>query len=125
MKDLVHASRGMKKKSLMLAHLITAAVVALPVVAAAQGVQNPLNSAFSTIPTFIAGFLKAMVMLALPVVALFLVISGFKFVSAQGNPGKLSEAKENFVYVIIGALLILGAWVIATLINGTVSQLVN
>ena len=113
----------MKKKSLM--HLLVPIVIALPFVTAAQGIQDPLNSAFSTIPTFIAGFLKAMVMLALPVIALFLVISGFKFVSAQGNPGKLSEAKENFVYVIIGALLILGAWVIATLINGTVSQLVN
>ena len=115
----------MKKKSLVPMHLLVAIVIVLPFIAAAQGIRDPLNSAFCTIPTFIAGFLKAMVMLALPVIALFLVISGFKFVSAQGNPGKLSEAKENFVYVIIGALLILGAWVIATLINGTVSQLVN
>ena len=123
MNNFLRASNGMKKKSLI--HLLVAMTTVLPFIAAAQGIQDPLNSAFSTIPTFIAGFLKAMVMLALPVIALFLVISGFKFVSAQGNPGKLSEAKENFVYVIIGALLILGAWVIATLINGTVSQLVN
>jgi len=46
-------------------------------------------------------------------------------VLARGNSSKLDEAKKNFVYVIIGALLILGAWVIATLIGGTVTQLVG
>ena len=104
-----------------------ATLFALPLIAEAQGVglSNPLKDFINSIPTFIATALKAMVLLALPVVALFLVIAGFKFISAQGDSGKLTEAKENFMYVIIGALLILGAWVIATIINGTVSQLVN
>ncbi len=117
----------MKKPSLILTNIAIAAMLLVPALAMAssQGIANPLQDAVSTIPGFISGFLKAMVMLALPVVALFLVIAGFKFVAAQGNSGKLNEAKENFTYVIIGAMLILGAWVIATLINGTVSQLVN
>ena len=107
------------------AHVLSTALLLLPLYAEAQGVTNPLRDTINTIPSFIATALKAMVLLALPVVALFLVIAGFKFISAQGNSGKLTEAKENFMYVIIGALLILGAWVIATIINGTVSQLVN
>jgi hypothetical protein len=90
-----------------------------------QGICNPLSSAYSTIPTFIAGFLRVMVQIGLPVVALFLLIAGYRFASAGGNSGKLEEAKENFVYVIIGALLILGAWVLATLIGNTVSQVVG
>ncbi|OGG80547.1 hypothetical protein A3A39_01510 [Candidatus Kaiserbacteria bacterium RIFCSPLOWO2_01_FULL_54_13] len=90
----------------------------------AQGaLQNPLNSSFSTIPTFIAGALKALALIALPIITLFLVISGFLFVTAQGNEQKLATAKKNFLYVIIGALLILGAWIIATLIAGTINQL--
>ncbi|MBI4087776.1 hypothetical protein HY418_00110, partial [Candidatus Kaiserbacteria bacterium] len=44
---------------------------------------------------------------------------------ARGNEQALSKAKQNFIYVIIGALLILGAWLIATLIGGTVTQLVS
>ena len=92
---------------------------------AATGLENPLNSSFSTIPAFIAGALKVLVMVALPIITLFLVISGFMFVFARGNSSKLEDAKKNFVYVIIGALLILGAWVIATLIGGTVTQLVG
>ena len=91
---------------------------------AAEGiVGSPLNSAFSTVPGFIEGALKALVMIALPILTLFIVYAGFRFISSQGNDTKLSEAKKNFMYVIIGALLILGAWVIATLIGGTVSQL--
>ena len=112
-------------RSKLLAHVVVASCLLLPIVAQAAGVDNPLRNTINNIPNFIATALKAMVMLMLPVVALFLVIAGFKFVSAQGSPGKLTEAKENFMYVIIGALLILGAWIIATLINGTVSQLVN
>jgi hypothetical protein len=89
------------------------------------GVQlvNPLK--FGDIASFIAGALKVLVMVALPVITLFVVYSGFMFVTAQGRPEKLKEAKTNFVYVILGALLIMGAWIIATLIGGTVSQLTN
>lgn len=100
--------------SLLLVSTVHAADCATPLC-------NPLK--FDTISEFVAGALKVMVMIALPIVALFLVISGFKFISAQGNPGKLGEAKMNFVYVVLGALLILGAWVLANLIGGTVDQL--
>ena len=85
------------------------------------GLDNPLQ--FDSVAEFVSAALKAMVMIALPIVSLFLVIAGFMFIKAQGNEGKLSEAKKNFVYVILGALLIMGAWVIANIIAGTVSQL--
>lgn len=90
---------------------------------AQTGLESPLNSNFSSIPAFIAGALKALAVIALPIITLFLVISGFLFITAQGNQQKLDTAKKNFFYVIIGALLILGAWILATLIAGTVSQL--
>lgn len=90
---------------------------------AQTGLNNPLNDQYSSVPTFIAGALKALAMIALPIITLFLVVSGFYFITAQGNQQKLEIAKKNFVYVIIGAILILGAWILATLIAGTVSQL--
>ncbi len=88
-----------------------------------QGLRNPLNSNYSSIPQFISGALKVMVMVALPIITLFIVYSGFLFVLAQGNQEQLAKAKTNFVYVIIGAILILGAWVFASLIGGTISEL--
>ncbi len=87
------------------------------------GLENPVR--FGTIPEFIAGALEAMVMISLPILTFFIVYSGFLFVSARGNASKLETARNNFVYVIIGAVLILGAWVLATLISGTVKQLTD
>ncbi len=82
-------------------------------------------TAFSDIPSFIAGALKALVVVALPIIAVFMVIAGFRFVLARGNAGELNKAKMNFFYVILGALLILGAWVIANIIGGTVNQVIG
>ena len=64
-------------------------------------------------------------MIALPIITVFVVYSGFLFISAPGNEAKLSNAKNNFMYVIIGTILILSAWVLATLIGGTVTQLLG
>ena len=87
--------------------------------------KNPVSADFDTIPKFIAGVLRVLVLVALPIIALFFVYSGFLFIKAQGNSSELETAKKNFVYVVIGAILILGAWVIAQLIAGTVTQLVT
>lgn len=98
---------------------------ALPVFA--QGVQggleNPLK--FSSIEKFIEGFLRAIVIIALPLITIFIVYAGFKFIAARGNPEGLNDAKRNMAYVLVGAILILSAWVLATMIGGTVRQLVG
>ena len=85
--------------------------------------ENPL--AVEGVADFVALVLKVLVMVALPIISFFIVYSGFLFLTAQGKPENLSKAKENLVYVLIGATLILGAWVIATLIGGTVSQIIR
>lgn len=85
--------------------------------------QNPLR--FSSIERFIEGVLQAVVMIALPIIVAFMVYAGFKYIFARGNAGAISEAHRNFSYVIIGTILILGAWVLATLIGGTVTQLLG
>lgn len=121
MKNLLHISRYLYTTLVSLVFVFAAQVVQ----AAQSGLDNPLDPSFSDIPTFIAGALKVLVVIALPIIALFIVVAGFMFIKARGNPSDLSKAKENFKYVIIGALLILGAWVIATLISGTVTQLLG
>ncbi|OHB20137.1 MAG: hypothetical protein A2854_04980 [Parcubacteria group bacterium RIFCSPHIGHO2_01_FULL_56_18] len=92
-------------------------------IATEKGLQNPLK--FDNINDFIAGFLRAIVMIAIPLITIFVVYAGFKFISARGKPDSLNEAKKNFTYVILGAILILSAWVLATLIGGTVRQLLG
>ena len=109
-----------KGSAVALATIIGALSSAAPAYAA---FNNPLQA--QDIQTFIATALKALVVIALPIITVFIVISGFMFVFARGNESKLQKAKENFLYVIIGAVLILGAWVLATLIGGTVTQVLG
>jgi hypothetical protein len=59
----------------------------------------------------------------LPVIAIAIVYVGFKFVMAQGSSDKINEAKEAFLWVVIGAAIVLGAIVIRTIIMGTVESL--
>jgi hypothetical protein len=107
------------------------AALLIPLIASAQcassgssnGLQNP--TCFPDIQSFIAAFLQAVVQISLPIITLFIVYAGFLFITARGNPEKLSKARMNLLYVIIGAILILGAWILATLIGSTVSQVVG
>ncbi len=98
-------------------------IVFLPYALSAAGstLESPLR--FKTIAEFVEGLLRAVVYIALPIISLFIVYAGFKFVTAQGNQGKITEARDNFMYVVIGAILILGAWAIAQLIGGTINEL--
>lgn len=97
---------------------------AIPAIAAAANeLENPTS--FDSVQAFIEGFLRVVVYIATPIIALFMVYAGFLFVKARGSESGLKEAKDNFKYVVIGAILILGAWVFATLIGGTVSELVG
>ena len=52
-----------------------------------------------------------------------LVYSGFLFVSAQGNPEKLATARKAIMWTIIGAVVVLGASVLASAIEGTVDNI--
>ena len=106
------------------AHVITLALLFLPLVVFGQGLQNPV-SAYPSIAAFIEGVLRAIVYIALPIIAFFIVLAGFQYVTARGDIGKIGDAHKNFRAVIIGAALILGSWVLATLIATTVSQLVG
>ena len=95
----------------------------LPCIAFAAGEKLENPTGFTTIAQFIEGVLKAVVLLGLPIISLFMVYAGFLYVKARGNPDQISKAHQNFLYVIVGTILILGAWVLATLIGATVSQL--
>lgn len=119
-------ARGTLRIALMLAALVALQFLVFSFASAqSQKLENPLNPAFSSVPSFIEGVLRTIVVVALPIITLFIVIAGFMFVKARGNPGEITDAKRNFFYVMLGAILILGAWVLATLIAGTVTQLVG
>lgn len=85
--------------------------------------NNPLaGSGITTVDGLLRALLDILVIIATPIVVIFIILSGFKYVTAQGDTSKLEEAKRALVYAIIGGVLIIGASVIADIIAGTVNS---
>jgi hypothetical protein len=83
---------------------------------------NPLKSGTS-LESFLASILAFVVRIGAIIVVLMVVYVGYKFVVAQGEPGKISEARKALLWTIVGALILLGAEAIAAAIQATVSAL--
>ena len=119
------------KKEINLRYIIQAGVFLylLPFVVSAQMTGSPKGSVkldnpiktgdlLSLINLLIDGLMKV----GLVAAACFIIYSGFLFVSARGEPGQITKAKENFFWTIIGTAVILGAKVIVAIITGTLKS---
>lgn len=84
---------------------------------------NPLGPTTTDLPEFLNKILEFVVRIGAIVVTLSLIYVGYLFVMARGVPGKIEEARRALEYVIIGALILLGAQVIASGIQATVQAL--
>lgn len=79
--------------------------------------DNPIDP-IKTIPELIEKLLKIAVVIAIPLVTIFIVYAGFLFVSARGNEQQITKAKSVLTWAIVGAVFIIGAWAFATAIVG-------
>jgi len=89
-----------------------------PTTVSAEGgggtITNPIDAPdFLALVTAIA---KAVTAIGIPLVAIFLVWSGFLFVTARGNEEQLKRAKTTFFWAIVGGAVLIGAWAIAVAI---------
>jgi hypothetical protein len=85
--------------------------------------MNPLGSG-TTLNSFLLSILSIVTDVIGPIIViLMLVYVGFKFVTAQGEPGKITEARQMLMWTVVGALILLGAKAIAIGIKATVEAL--
>lgn len=101
-----------------------AASLLLPSLVVAQGSQtleNPIG-AFSSIPALITAAVNVLLIIALPIIVLFLIYAGFLYVTAQGNPMKIQQAHKALIYGLIGGVIIIGARVITAVVENTVNS---
>lgn len=90
------------------------------------GIKNPLgDTGPQDIPAFISKILTVVVDIGVPIITLAIIYTGFLFVKSQGNSEELTKAKKTLVYTIIGAALLLGAFVISQAIKGTVDEIIK
>jgi hypothetical protein len=57
------------------------------------------------------------------VAAVFIIYSGFLFVSARGSEDGIKRAKNAFFYTVLGTAILLGAGVIVEIVKATIGAL--
>lgn len=82
--------------------------------------QNPL--AFDSIQGFIVAILNIIIVIATPIVVIFIILAGFKYVTARGDASKVQEATRALTYSVIGGVLIIGAVAIAEIIKNLITS---
>jgi TRAP-type C4-dicarboxylate transport system permease small subunit len=93
----------------------------LPVTVGAQ-IKYELESylPFNSLEELIVAILRIFITVAVPIIVLFIIYAGFKYVTAQGNAQQVQEATRALTYAIIGAVLIIGAVAISEIIANTI-----
>jgi hypothetical protein len=84
-------------------------------------VRNPLK--VTNFCDLLKIVLQAMLIIGLPVAVIFLVLAGLQFITAYGNSTKITDARKNLQWTVIGVAIFLGAWTIAQIIKATLVSL--
>jgi len=85
-------------------------------------IENPFKE--DTIVGLIETIVNEILMPIGGVVAVLMIMyAGYLYVTAQGDPGKITKAHDALKWAVIGAAILLGAWVISTAISTTIDQL--
>lgn len=90
--------------------------------------KNPLAPGLDTFPKIFAAVYNNIILpIAIPFIVLAIMFAGFKFVVAQkqGSTDGYTEAKRILKYTLIGTGLLLGGWVIANALQGTLNSLLG
>ncbi len=85
-------------------------------------IENPLGNKVE-VKDLLADILKIVVEIALPVVILMVIYSGFMYVIARGRPEAIEKAHKTLTWTLIGAAILLGAQLIATVLVDTISNI--
>lgn len=78
-----------------------------------------------TIQDLLVAILNIVIILMIPVIVFFIILAGFKYVTARGNASQVEEATRALTYAIIGGVLVLGAVALSEIIANVVGQFSN
>jgi hypothetical protein len=110
-----------------LTHLVALFILFIPLVifadSSASTIKNPLKS--DSVTGILTDILSLVFKVGIIVVVFFIIFSGFKFVTARGNEGEISKAKDMFFATVIGGAILLGADIIATVVYNTVNTTIG
>ena len=68
-------------------------------------IDNPIPG--STLTSIIGGLIDFLLTIALIICPLMIVIGGFYFITAGGDPAKATKGRKIMIYAVIGLVIIL------------------
>jgi TRAP-type C4-dicarboxylate transport system permease small subunit len=83
--------------------------------------ENPIGS-IGSVPELLASILNVLLIVAMPIIVLYLIYAGFQYVIARGKPEELQKANRSIMYGLIGAVIVVGAFAILEIITNLVDQ---
>ncbi len=87
-----------------------------------EKIKNPLGQG-ANLDSIIRKILSGINVIAAMVVTFFIILGGFKYVTAMGDEKKITDAHNTLKWTVIGAAILFGAQVIANIIQNTVTEL--
>jgi formate-dependent nitrite reductase membrane component NrfD len=81
---------------------------------------NPVT--FPTITELLAAILNVVIIISTPIVVMFIIYSGFLYVTARGNAEQIKQASQALLYGIIGGVIILGSVAITAIVKNLAEQ---
>ncbi len=91
--------------------------------------EDKLGNPFKQLGSFekiVTAFLSGIVIpVGIPILAGFIMYSGFLFVHARGNPTELKNAKEVAKWTLLGGLIMLGSVTIVKFLQSTFDNITN
>lgn len=85
------------------------------------GLENPIN--IDSIEELILRIVEVVLFILYPIAILAIIYAGFKFITAQGKPDEISDAKTIFFWAVVGTGLLIGANVILALVRDTIENI--
>jgi len=109
----------MRKRVALLGLLLLSA---LPqTIFAQKKLENPLDGSISDIPDLLIAILNVILIIAMPIIVLYIIYAGFKYAVARGNPEQLQEATRSLTFAVIGGVIIVGSFAILAIVSNLVA----
>lgn len=108
--------------SLLLLLLLPLLTAAVPI----NDVKNVANkgglAAYTSFTQLLEVIIRALLALSFIIALIFVVISGYRFITSQGSEEAVTKAKQNLTWAIAGIVLIALAWIIVTIVIRTTKE---
>ena len=79
---------------------------------------SPIN--VTTFEGLLSSLLNIFLVIATPIIVLFIIYAGFLYVTARGNAEQTKQATKALTYAIIGGVILLGSVAIAEIVKNVV-----